>query len=325
MNHRISSAAWLLIAALAPVSLSADRIDVSDFKLFTFASFTTQRQPDSQVSDTKFGPSGSSTQAEVLLLADGIPFPNVPTGQTQAFASSAANANGEVGVGVNFGELVVPGNLVAEASIGQSITNNSASTVGMTVDFFIPAPTIRFNFGPENLPGGVLEPRATASAVMTLFTNLIHPDGSVVQTTHLDYGIQSFRTPLTGEISALPTSPDAVGLTRFTEPDSFGFRLPEFEGNDFRLPDIAPGDTLEIFYRFDADAGTVFGETGVFAAIGDPFNLNASGGRFELQVGDALPPSAVPEPGTWAMLGLGLIVLRLRFGVMLRAAQGRPR
>jgi hypothetical protein len=95
----------------------------------------------------------------------------------------------------------------------------------------------------------------------------------------------------------------------FDEPDgSFGFRLlPVVKG--FSFSSVGPGESLEFGYDYFATASTGFGETGVFAAIGDPFNLTADGGRFEFQVGDAPPPESVPEPGSLTTFGIGLAVL----------------
>ena len=78
---------------------------------------------------------------------------------------------------------------------------------------------------------------------------------------------------------------------------------------DFSFSSVRPGESLEFGYDYFATASTGFGETGVFAAIGDPFDLTADGGRFEFQVGDAPPPNSVPEPGTLALLGIGLMVM----------------
>jgi hypothetical protein len=62
-------------------------------------------------------------------------------------------------------------------------------------------------------------------------------------------------------------------------------------------------------YDYFALASTGFGETGVFAAIGDPFNLNTGGGRFEVSVTDAPATGSVPEPASMTTFGIGVIAL----------------
>jgi hypothetical protein len=306
MNHRISSVALLLFMALSPIEGRTAAIDVSDVDLFAFASFKTQTDSSSNIA-----PLGSPTRAEALVRVEGtrdIPFPNVPTSQTKPFASSAADANGFFGVGVNgffFGGSLPPNALLASGTTTQSIKNNSAFTFPVAVDFFIPAPTIRF-FGVGNSfpPGEDPTRDAMASAVITLQTTLTHPDGSKVEAIPLDYGLRVSREPVSGVIFPFPTRDGAGSLSRFDDPDgSFGFKLSDLGAKHFSLGEIGPGDTLEFTYDYVAQASTGFGETGVFAAIGDPFNLSTGDGRFEI--------STIPEPGTFAIFVLGLFVLSI--------------
>ena len=50
---------------------------------------------------------------------------------------------------------------------------------------------------------------------------------------------------------------------------------------DFSFSSIRPGESLEFGYDYFAIVSTGFGESGVFAAIGDPFDLSASVDHFE--------------------------------------------
>ena len=59
---------------------------------------------------------------------------------------------------------------------------------------------------------------------------------------------------------------------------------------DFVYGAVLPGESLEFGYDYFATASTCFGETAVFAAIGDPFDLT-TGGRFDVRV-NAIAPGA---------------------------------
>ena len=317
MTRRISFVTLLLFAALAPIEGRPALIDVSDFKITAFASAKTQLSPEKSDFDIKVVPAGDPTKAEALVLADGIPFPNLSNNPGQAFASAAGDGRGNFGVGVNgffFRNSLPPNALEAALTMSQTITNNSNVSVGISANFFIPPPTFQF-FGIGNsFPGGV-DPGRDAAAVVNarIVTRLTRPDGSIVEDIPLDYGMELFRDPVGGALFAIPTV-DAEGeISAFDEPDgSFGFALAFRLVEGLKLSDIGPGDIFEFTYEFFAAASTGFGETGIFAAIGDPFNLSVGGGRFELQVGDPIGPGpgqGLPEPSTSAMLGLGLFLL----------------
>ena len=312
MSKRLLSTVVLLVAGLTPAESRADVIDVSAVALTAFAEFTTQtRPPKSDFEARSVEPNSVDIVRAVVQATEvrAMPFPNVPTSQPTAFASSASTGFGLFGVGANgffFQNSLPPHTLVATGTDTQSITNNSDFTIAMDVDFFIPAPTLQFfgvgNFFPAGNPRDVF-----ANANIRLLTTLIQANGNRVETIHLDYGLRTFRDPLFGQLLPLLTV-DAGQVTRFDEPDgSFGFQLEELDIEDFGLGNIGPGETLEITYDYVAAVSTGFGETGVLALIGDPFDLDASGGRFTLNVGAVPSPPGVPEPMTMAMLGLGLI------------------
>jgi hypothetical protein len=313
----------ILLAAMAPVSVSADVI-FSDEVYTAFTNATTQLLPAVTDFDSDTVPVDSP--ASVLALsrspASGQPFPNIPTSQTTPFASAAqlTLGGGDVltGVGANGFFLMnslPPHTLEAGATYAVTITNTSTTiTEPLEVDIFIPTPTLQFfgNIG-NSFPAGA-DPALDASARVQarVFTKVTRPDGSIVEDVLLDYGMFTFRNPQTGVFEALPLSPDSVGLTRFEEPDgSFGFELPELDLEGITSPDLAelgPGDIMEFSYDYFATASTGFGETGIFAAIGDPFNLSAGGGRIDIKpAGD--PGSVVPIPGAVWLLSSGLLGL----------------
>jgi hypothetical protein len=199
------------------------------------------------------------------------------------------------------------------------------------LDYFVPAPTIRF-FGvaESTFPPGADPARdAIASAVIDLVITFTNAAGTKSELLAIDYGLQVLRAPPTTVLLPFPRR-DGVGqVTRFDEPDgSFGFSLPELSGI-FITPPLKRGETMEFAWSYTAKAQTGFGETGIFAAIGDPFDISTGGGRFNIRPG----PGAIPEPSTLATLGLGLVVLGIyarhgrrspppRTGSLPRAAHG---
>ena len=314
-----------MISMLAPLSVSAEPIQ-SPIELTAFAEFSSQRVPLVTKSDDAIEPDQNTfTNAQVLLKVGNVPFPNVPTSQTEAFASSISTAAGVFGVGVSgffLQNSLPPNKFVASGTFATTISNSDPEGTGVTLDFFIPAPTLRF-FGVGNSTGADPNLDATAKAQLRLVSTITRADGRTQQVVHLDYGLFTFRDPQTGVFFALPTSSDGVGLSRFDEADgSFGFKLPDLNLREFSFGTFGPGETLEVGYDYFATASTGFGETGVFAAIGDPFNLTVGGG-FNLEVVGAAPPpdpgSGVPAPGSLALVMLGLTSLVFKRGQAVRA------
>ena len=309
MTNCMWQSALFLVASLVPVMVSAATIDLSDVRISARATFSSQTVPEKSDVDIQVAPPAELLQAAMALVIDGQPFPNVPNSQGAGFASSAGVVGGLFGVGVNGLHLqnsLPPNRYFASGTWTQTLTNNSAVTQVSSGVISVPAPTIRlFGVGNSFPSGANPDLDAAASVNIRLFSILTHADGSTEETVYFDYGMHLFRDTIGGALLANPTN-DALGaLARFDEPDgSFGFRLLSVT-RTFSFASVGPGESLEFGYDYFALASTGFGETGVFAAIGDPFNIGTGGGRFEFQLAEA-PSDTVPEPGTLVSFGIGL-------------------
>jgi hypothetical protein len=317
MSNYVCFAVLLLVAALAPCAASAALI-FSDMRFFASTAADPGGLSDD---DAENVPNNVGGDVNALTRAAGDPFPNLPNSVGSAFASATILTFGGgtilSGVGTNgfFLRNALPPNLLfARATISQTITNDSTTdTESVLANFVVPTPIMQFFGVGDFFPVGADPARdATALVTASLFTDLTRADGSDGGRDFVfNYDMVTLRDPQTGKFGLDPqfSEPEA---TRFDAPDgSFGFRLPEFEGEDVPLPAIGPGEVLEVFYDFLVQSTTGFGETGIFAAIGDPFDLSGSGARFELQAGDVIspPPPGVSEPNALAVLGLGLVML----------------
>ena len=74
------------------------------------------------------------------------------------------------------------------------------------------------------------------------------------------------------------------------------------------LGTLHPGDILSYVYTLTAEGTTHGAEHGFLAFVGDPFDLAATGGGFELTAVTA----AVPEPQSWALSLVGLVLISMK-------------
>jgi hypothetical protein len=310
MRHRTQHASLLVFAVLAAAA-PARAVQIGNVEVTAFTSFVSQRVPLTERSDSDRAPEDQVFTAAQALVRQGLPFPNVPNSQGSGFASSTATVGGVFGVGVNgffLQNSLPPNRYRASGTWSQTITNDEAGAIGAGLSLDIPPPRLQF-FGVGNVfpTGANLDLDAFAEANLRITSKLTHPDGTVEETVHLDYGLQTVREPLTSLFLALPTQDGAGLLNRFDEPDgSFGFQLAPLSLDDVALGLVGPGDVFEYGYEYFVTANTGFGETGVFAAIGDPFDLTLNGGGISLQL------TPVPEPGTLTLVALGLALCAAR-------------
>jgi hypothetical protein len=303
-------------AALAPVCARADLVDSSDVTLTAFANYSSSQPPRNDASLATGSPFRGAPIVEARALvnagSESLPFPHTPTQQVEGFASAAGDNFGTFGVGVSgffFIGSLPPNALAAGGTFAETLTNNSSTdSIQVFTDFLIPQPTTRFfgigNFFPPNA-----DPArdASASVEVRMFTHITHPDGTVDDETAFDYGIRVARDVATGTLVAREIGDFVFETpTEFDEPDgSFGFSVPALHLTHFLLGDMGPGDVLDFTYDYFARVSTGFGETAVFAASGDPFDLNA-GGRVDLAFEG---PAQTPEPATLSLLGTAALAL----------------
>lgn len=306
-----------------PLPLAAATVEVSDLKLeaFTTLAFAGEAafRTDSDSVSVPFGDTNGEVEALVRAGGGFLPggaFPDIPNTVGESFISAAGDARGNFAVGVRgeFGGGFDPPIVLSALATGVlSFTNDTGIDIRPTIDFLIPAPTLRFfNAGRQFTPGAeARDPRA--SAVARIFTNTRHADGTSDNDLVFEYGLETFRDPFDGEFKAIALGAQApFPRTDFGFLD-FGFQIPELSVDDFALGTVADGDTFSVTLAYTALGSTGFAETALFAAIGDPFNLDAGGGRFELgDVGVGPPPPApspVPLPAGPPLLAAGLAAL----------------
>jgi hypothetical protein len=321
----------LLLGVAMSLPLSAATVDISDLELSATANFAkipVFSETDFDSISVPFGdPIG---EVEALVRAGGgfLPggaFPDIPNTVGESFASAAGDARGNFAVGVRgeFGGNSEPPNLLtAIASSVLSFTNDTGSDIRPTIDFLIPAPTLRFfNAGRLFTPGTeARDPKAFALAQIITFNK--HADGTSDDVIAFEYGLETFRDPLDGEFEAIASGASApFPRTDFGFLD-FGFQLPEISLDDFALGTVANGDTFTVTLNYVAQASTGFAETAIFAAIGDPFDLDVGGGRFELELGavDVDPPPPAPSP---VPLPAGLLLVASGLAALIGARRFR--
>lgn len=310
------------VAVTLPTTLLAATIDgQGDTLLTAFAELDAQglSQPLTAF-DEEAGPPETSFEAEVLLQPGGLisaPVPRVPNSLGTGFLSAAGDSAGNFGVGVNnffaSGSSPKPFSALASGTITRQFENATDESQVFFGDVVIPAPVITL-FGAEVRSFLPSNPALdlTAQVLARIVTTLTRPDGSFDEFVSFEYGMRTFRDPLTGEMrvtlasSFAPASVTRDGLT-------LAFALPE-QRFGFETRTVFPGETLTLDLQYLATGGTGFGENGVFAAIGDPFDIQGGGGRFEVTLADdgVEPPdlpSPVPLPATLPLLAAGFAAL----------------
>jgi hypothetical protein len=318
MKIHVPFASAALIAALAPSLLSAATVDAPESLLTAFAEFDTQALGSPLTDfDSDIGSSTTLFGVEALVSGFAPAFPGQPNSVGTGFASAAGDSSGSFGVGVNanFGPSARPRphSMLASGTLTQDLLNDTDEVRTFGARFFIPAPVIVLagQIG-DFFPVGV-DPAldVNAEVLARIVTKVTRTDGSFDEQVVFEYGMKTGRNAA-GELGVTTTlgagDPEVVEDIGF-----FSFVLPEQSLDADTIAVVGPGDSITLDFQYFALGGTGFGETAVFAAIGDPFDLSSGGGRIEfVQDGGGVappPPAPIPLPTTLPLLATGLAAL----------------
>lgn len=321
-SARLVAAAIAAAISLPCTAVAADA--VSDVRIDTFASWTGRGRPPVVDSQVRVEPAGTVFKAE-SIVAGFLPVPGLPTSTGSGFGSAAAESTGVFGVGVHAffnSARVPPEEVLARGSFAITFTNTMSVVNHVRFSFVVPPPNIQIvgqGVGDFFPAGADPSQDVTGLVQVRITTRLHHLDGSVDEGLFLDYGMEIVRDPITGVQNALGFRDAAGKVERFdVSLQHRDFQLPGLTLADVTLADYQPGESFEFGYSFIASGSTGFGETGIFAAIGDPFSLS-TGGLTALAVTTAVPEPSALALTTTGLLLMGVVLLRRRVGLRLPA------
>ena len=273
---------------------------------------------DSQVVDT--GQPDASTSVGLLHRTDhSSNFSGRSKQIDQGFASAQADRSGNGGVGVTNWLAITPGvdvtsQLAATALWTQTFTNTGTSDITLSGNLHIPAIEVGLIGVPPNRTGPSATETATAHVDLAVTIN--RADGTFQHGGDFSLGLTAFEKQLPlgpGVVSNFAVFNPIISGNLPIDPfltlkDNGDLSVPRFSLDDLsfsqRLGTLHPGDILSYVYTLTAEGTTHGAEQGFFAFVGDPFDLAASGGGFEVTVA-----AAVPEPENWTLSLLGLILI----------------
>lgn len=298
-----------LLAVLAAGPASATFFDFSDVGILVE---TKSKNPFEQDKDEIVRPSDSNDKAEAFIQVPGEAFGKVTN--HGAFASAAASPTHEFGIGASGFFFGGNANLHAGVLWDQSITNNKQEA-GTSTFFYDILPIDVSVLGGDGIRGETGE--VTIEASKQTFRNGV----SLGVENLFNYTLSLRKVGFAGDETAFDVrrsedlKADAgLGKDLVSGGDFVGVHYDGFSGARF-LGTIEPGDTVKITYIATADITTISPELAAQAFVGDPFDFSGIGGSLQIVEGDVVPPPPapggdIPEPGSIATLGLGLILLR---------------
>jgi hypothetical protein len=262
----------------------------------------------------------------------------------QGFASAQADKSGNGGVGATNWLGITPGvgvssQLAATALWTQTFTNTGSTDITLSLNLHIPGMEAGLIGVPPNRSGP--SNTETALAQVDLATSINRADGTLEHGGDFTFGMKVSEKQF-----ALGTGPNVTTFSNFATVDPFSSgklpinpfatfndngsaSVPKFTIDNLSftqlLGTLHPGDILSYVYTLTAEGTTHGAEQGFLAFVGDPFDLTASGGGLEVTAIAA----TVPEPESWILSMLGLILIAVNRRRPFRAAragqqQSRP-
>jgi hypothetical protein len=294
---------------------------------------------DSQVVDT--GQPGATPSVELLHTTEhSSNFSGRSRQIQQGFASAQADNTGNGGVGVTNWLAITPGvdvtsQLAAKALWTQTFTNTGSTDIKLSLNLHIPDMEVGLIGVPPNRTG----PSNTETALtqVDLAVAINRAGGTLEHGGDFTFGMKASEKQF-----PLGTGPNVTNFSNFAVLDPFSSgKLPinpfltlKDNGDDSvpkftidklsftqTLGTLHPGDILSYVYTLTAEGTTHGAEQGYLAFLGDPFDFTASGGGFEVTAATVPQPASVPEPASWVLSMLGLILIV----VNRRSAPSRPR
>ena len=257
--------------------------------------------------------------AELLhLSAVGVNGSGRSSNISGAFASSLAESDGNGGVGVSqllFGPPGAPGQddvvrqLVGQSLWTQTFVYNGSPAVDITLHLHIPALQVGLlDVAPMR---DALSATETAQAVARVDAVITHADGTFSKGGSFEFGLRELERQIpsgpgvfinVGDVETSGANASLFGSLTFNGDDFNPSFSIDSVSTDVKLGTLQEGDTLSYVYTLTAEGTTHGFEHGYFAFLGDPFGADVVGDNLGVTVSLA----TVPEPGTWALVVLGL-------------------
>jgi PEP-CTERM motif len=230
-----------------------------------------------------------------------------------AFASALSESDGNGGAGVSNWSATDPqgpgqdsvGQLAAQASWGSIYTNNGPVSVVVSIHLQIPDLQVGLLGVSPDRDGVSAAESATASA--TIDSVITHADGSTGQGGSFLYGLKEYEVQVFLGPNHYSNYADVAYLRDDVNPASYNnddynpsWTLEPY-ATDVKLATLNPGDSVSFIYTLTAQGTTHGRERGFYAFLGDPFGVDIVGGNLS-----PIITLAVPEPGTWALMLLGI-------------------